>query len=124
VQVVGLLEGWLVPPAPPTDWLYIIHTPLYPASLAALLRNPAFVPSSIANPHASSPFVPLVLSLSCQLVAAVAFLHSQGVAHRDVNPNNLVLSRHGRLVLIDFGLAIEDGETDDGSRLMHEVGTG
>ena len=124
--MLGLLEGWLVPPAPPTDWLYILHTPLYPFPLAALLRNPAFVPDppNRTLPLLPCPFSPAVLSLSYQLIAAVAYLHAQGIAHRDINPNNLVISRQGRLVLIDFGLALAEGETDDGQKLMHEVGTG
>jgi serine/threonine-protein kinase len=38
------------------------------------------------------------------LLAALGHAHAQGVLHRDVKPENIVLS-HGRPVLIDFGLA-------------------
>lgn len=50
----------------------------------------------------------------CALFAGVARalhrLHCRGVVHRDVKPQNLLLGKGGRLVLCDFGSAIESGE--------------
>ncbi|KAL6655578.1 hypothetical protein ACP70R_006404 [Stipagrostis hirtigluma subsp. patula] len=40
-----------------------------------------------------------------QLVAAVGFCHSRGVAHRDLKPENLLLDEAGDLKVTDFGLA-------------------
>lgn len=56
-----------------------------------------------------------------QLVKAVAACHARGVAHRDVKPENILVSRDGEtLKLCDFGFARElpgttreNGETDD-----------
>ena len=42
-----------------------------------------------------------------QLVAGVAALHAAGKLHRDVKPSNVLVSRHGRVVLLDFGLVAE-----------------
>jgi serine/threonine-protein kinase len=50
----------------------------------------------------------VAVGLLVQLCDALAYLHAQdGLAliHRDVSPQNLVLSPAGRLVLIDFGIA-------------------
>jgi len=36
---------------------------------------------------------------------ALHFAHQRGIIHRDVKPANMILSKEGRLVLTDFGLA-------------------
>jgi serine/threonine protein kinase len=39
-----------------------------------------------------------------QLVDALAYCHAQGVIHRDVKPENVIIHPNGRAVLVDFGL--------------------
>ncbi len=46
-----------------------------------------------------------VARLVCEVADALHYAHSQGIIHRDVKPSNLMLSRDGRLVLLDFGIA-------------------
>lgn len=46
----------------------------------------------------------LVLSWASQLLEALAYCHSQGVIHRDVKPQNIIIRPDVRAVLIDFGL--------------------
>ncbi|GJP38793.1 hypothetical protein CLOM_g23204, partial [Closterium sp. NIES-68] len=51
---------------------------------------------------------PAAASVACQLASALAFLHAQGVAHRDVKPENILLCSHGddtTIKLTDFGAA-------------------
>lgn len=42
-----------------------------------------------------------------QIVSGVAYLHANGLAHRDLKLDNCVVNEHGVLKLIDFGLAVQ-----------------
>ena len=52
------------------------------------------------------------LRIAHALAAALDYIHSQGVIHRDVTPSNILIDRDtGRTALIDFGVARELGST-------------
>lgn len=40
-----------------------------------------------------------------ETIMAIAYLHSKGVVHRDVKPDNLLISSEGHIKLTDFGLS-------------------
>jgi serine/threonine protein kinase len=44
------------------------------------------------------------------VLSALSVAHAAGVIHRDVKPSNIVLTRTGRAVLTDFGIAAFEGE--------------
>lgn len=46
-----------------------------------------------------------VLNLAEQMFAVLKYIHSQGVVHRDLKPDNVLIRKNGRISLIDFGIA-------------------
>jgi cyclin-dependent kinase-like len=44
-------------------------------------------------------------SLTYQMIQALDFLHSHDIVHRDVKPENLLVSQTGLLKVCDFGFA-------------------
>ena len=46
-----------------------------------------------------------VIAIARQIADALDYAHGEGVVHRDVKPENILLSRHGHAMLADFGIA-------------------
>ncbi|KAH9897685.1 kinase-like protein [Cubamyces lactineus] len=101
-------------------YTYELHTstlyywmPFVPFSVHEVLSCPQFSPHIIPNngntvqpsqEHTSS-FIITTKSLLYQTLSAIAYVHSQGVAHRDIKPRNLLLTADGCVKLIDFGVS-------------------
>jgi serine/threonine-protein kinase len=45
------------------------------------------------------------LDFASQVLAALSYAHSQGVTHRDIKPANIMVTTHGLVKLMDFGIA-------------------
>ena len=64
-----------------------------------------------------------VAQIGLQLVEALATAHAEGVVHRDVKPQNLVLDPNGVLKILDFGIAVVEGHSGQLTEAGLVVGT-
>ncbi|MBN1657968.1 MAG: serine/threonine-protein kinase [Anaerolineae bacterium] len=75
-------------------------------SLAALLRE-VRAAGELLSPAE-------VLRVGHAIASALDYAHAKGVIHRDVKPGNVLVSNDGRVVLTDFGLAMDVHEGTQG----------
>ena len=48
--------------------------------------------------------------IASQFLAGLEAIHRAGLVHRDVKPENIMITRAGRVVVMDFGLARQETE--------------
>jgi serine/threonine-protein kinase len=58
------------------------------------------------------PMTPEAVRLVAEVAETLAYAHRQGFIHRDIKPGNILIDRHGRALLADFGIA---RSPDDGA---------
>lgn len=57
--------------------------------------------------------LPKLLSIFFKVADGLAYMHSEGIYHADVKPDNILVGRQKEVKLIDFGLAWRRGENKD-----------
>jgi serine/threonine-protein kinase len=54
-----------------------------------------------------------MVRILCQVLDGLSYAHAKGMVHRDVKPGNILLTKDGRAVVADFGIARIVGSASD-----------
>ena len=58
-----------------------------------------------------------LLRIVLSVCNALAFAHAQGVLHRDIKPDNIMIGAYGEVLLVDWGIAVRYRDLDESSPL-------
>ncbi|MFI5269110.1 MAG: protein kinase, partial [Chloroflexota bacterium] len=87
-NVVTIYDGGLDDGTP-----FLVMEPVDGENLAQLIRREAPLPPEKA------------VAIARQVAEALAYAHSQGIVHRDIKPQNVLIDKSGRAKVTDFGIA-------------------
>eukprot|EP01094_Clydonella_sp_ATCC50884_P001086 TRINITY_DN10813_c1_g1_i3.p1 TRINITY_DN10813_c1_g1~~TRINITY_DN10813_c1_g1_i3.p1 ORF type:complete len:1472 (+),score=493.47 TRINITY_DN10813_c1_g1_i3:86-4501(+) len=74
-------------------FLFLVMEYLYGGDTSSLLEHVGYFEEDMARVYIA------------ELIMALQYLHSQGIIHRDVKPDNLLITPNGHIKLTDFGLS-------------------
>ena len=59
------------------------------------------------------------VDLLIQMLQALIYLHHHKILHRDLKPNNVLVNQAGQVKVLDFGLAVKQGDHQEQAGTIH-----
>lgn len=81
------------------EWSYIVLEYVEGETLKDLIRDGGSLPPRQA------------VNILCQILDALSHAHEMGIIHRDVKPQNVIITSRGKAMLTDFGIARDASST-------------
>jgi len=79
---------------------------------------------TLLDPSAEAAHPYQVVAWGLQVVRALVYLHANQVIHKDIKPQNLILTDDGTIVLVDFGIARAPDAQGRSHTLLHATTPG
>ncbi|HTF87408.1 MAG TPA: serine/threonine-protein kinase [Planctomycetota bacterium] len=78
----------------------------------ARIEDTAWIQRSFGiSSRGESSYLRTVVRWVADLATGLEVVHAAGVLHRDIKPSNVLVRKNGKAVLLDFGIALLDGDS-------------
>jgi len=106
------------------------HKHVVTASDAGVVDGIPYLVMEYVDGCALATLAPMPVAKACEAIRQAAiglqYIHEQGLVHRDLKPSNLILTKRGRVKILDLGLAgyhQHEQSSESATRDNHWLGT-
>lgn len=101
-EILGFLK--LVPGVLPIQRIIISRHDLF-MEFPVCMSLEKYIQQAWRNKHSFLEFLSIHLRIATDLIEGIVGIHTMGVIHRDIKPDNILVDCHGHAKLIDFGFS-------------------